>query len=99
MKAVTTIHATTAEEAVTVAMDSGRNPIFSVRGGVPLSDAFDQLSLQLAAATEAVEATAAQQEDGEPNGTWSAIHNLHALGDLVQSMHSGYVRHRDQLKS
>jgi hypothetical protein len=68
--------------------------LFSVRGGIPLGDAFDQLSLLIATSQSAIEAArlAASSED-VPQGHWAATHLLEFSYALVQSMHQGVIDH------
>lgn len=67
--------------------------LFSVRAGVPMSDAFDQLTILLAAAHSAVEglAVAGDKDDG-PDAHWAAVHVLSFAYELAQSMHGGIPR-------
>lgn len=80
-------------EPVTVARESRGAIIVNLPAGTPLGDAFNQLSVLMSSAMNAVEATA-NHEDGDSTGTWSAVHNLQIAYDLVQSMHEGYIEHR-----
>lgn len=65
--------------------------LFSVRAGVPMSDAFDQLTILLGAAQSAVEglAVAGHEEDG-PDAHWAAVYMLSFANGLVQAMHGGH---------
>lgn len=72
--------------AVTASYDfhnasSNRDQLFSVRAGIPISDAFDQLSLLVATAESAV----SELEDG---GACAGL-ILEFTYALVQSMHKG----------
>lgn len=67
--------------------------LFSVNEGVPMSDAFDKLSILLSSAQEAVEALATSSEDATETGThWVPAHLLTFAYALVQSMHNGYMQ-------
>lgn len=68
--------------------------LFAVRGGIPLSDGFDQLSLLLAASKSAVdEVCATVSQDAEPQSQWAASHMLEFSYALVQSLHQGFLEH------
>lgn len=68
--------------------------LFSVRGGIPLGDAFDQLSLLIAASQSAVEEARVSISAGEvPQSHWAASHMLEFSYALVQSMHQGVMNH------
>ncbi len=102
LKSIPTDHATLARTKpptnpaaglVTVQHDffnatSNGDKLFSVRAGVPMSDAFDQLTILLAAAHSAVEglAAAGNKEDG-PDAHWAAVHVLDFALELTQAMH------------
>ena len=87
-------------EPVTLNVDCPSNPVFGIRGGLPLGEAFDQLTLLLSAAIGAIEATSRQESEcnSDPTGTWCAVHTLNLVNDLVQSMHNGYIEHRKRLQ-
>ena len=97
---VTTIHQSApSPKAVTVQHDFWNatpdgDKLFSVRGGIPLGDAFDQLSLLIATSQSAIEAArlAVSTED-VPQGHWAATHLLEFSYALVQSMHQGVIDH------
>lgn len=62
--------------------------MFSVRAGIPLADAFNELSLLLAASHSAIESAAVGGGDGtEPQ--WAAVHLMDFSYALVQAMHHG----------
>lgn len=66
--------------------------LFSVNEGVPMSDAFDQLSVLLSSARVAVEAQATSGGDtDETTAHWAPAHVLTFAYALVQSMHMGYT--------
>lgn len=70
--------------------------LFSVRGGIPLSDAFDQLSLLLAQGQSAVEAACVACSAEEiPESTHAAARLLDFSYALVQSMHNGLIEHEN----
>jgi hypothetical protein len=96
----TTIHKPVASpQAVTVQSDfwnatPNADKLFSVRGGIPLSDAFDQLSLLLAASKSAVDDVCTTvSQDAVPQSQWAASHMLEFSYALVQAMHSGLIEH------
>lgn len=67
--------------------------LFSVNEGIPMSDAFDKLSILLSSAQGAVEALAISSEEPADNGThWVPAHLLTFAYALVQSMHNGYMQ-------
>lgn len=71
---------------------SNGKALFSVNEGIPMSDAFDQLSILLSSAQVAVEALATSSEDANETGAhWAPAHLLTFAYALVQSMHGGYV--------
>jgi hypothetical protein len=70
------------------------DPLFSVRAGIPLGDAFDQLSLLLSASQAAVEETCRNVSAGsEADSGWAAAHLMEFTYALVQAMHQGLVEH------
>lgn len=68
--------------------------LFSVRGGVPLSDAFDKLSIIVANANSVMEDVAAitHSDDSQPCSATAAVELLDVAYALIQSMHLGYNR-------
>lgn len=71
---------------------SNGKAIFSVNEGVPLGDAFDQLTVLLSSAQEAVEALAMAAENSNERGAyWAPAHLLTFADALVQSMHAGHL--------
>lgn len=66
--------------------------LFSVRGGIPLTDAFDQLSVLLSQGQAVVEAAATNSDDS-PGTNWAASQLLEFSHALVQAMHDGLVEH------
>jgi hypothetical protein len=66
--------------------------IFCVRAGVPLNDAFDQLSMLQDAAIQALEALAMNEsDDNQASPLWSIFHTLNMANTLTQSMHHGHM--------
>lgn len=64
--------------------------LFSVNEGIPMFAAFDQLTVLLSSAQEAVEALAMASEDTSETGAyWAPAHLLTFTHALVQSMHQG----------
>jgi hypothetical protein len=66
--------------------------LFSVRGGVPLGGALDQLGIMIASAISAIEGTETAGEASSPNGCAAALQLLNLSYELVQSMHDGILR-------
>jgi hypothetical protein len=66
--------------------------LFSVKGGVPLIRALDQLSVFLDATQRVVEAVA-QIDDDDAGANWAASHMLDFSKALVQAMHNGLIEH------
>lgn len=92
--------ATKKPQAVTVHRDFCRvNPdgdkIFSVRGGVPLSDAFDKLSALLSSSISTVEAVA--DTDDIQSALWQTSHMLNFSYELLQSIHDGHNKFRSEI--
>lgn len=86
--------------AVTVQHDfhqAGANPekLFSVRAGIPLADAFDQLSVLLSASMAAIDNLACESNDTEgiPAALWQSIHLLNFSQALIHSIHGGHLDH------
>ena len=69
--------------------------LFSVRGGIPISDAFDQLSTYLSATKESIEmcAMAGDNIDDVPGVLWQSAYLLDFSKALVEAMHSGVMAH------
>ena len=73
--------------------------LFSVRAGIPLGSAFDQLSSLLSSSISSVESLAAMGEndpDSVPGALWQSVHLMNFAYALVQSMHSGHNAARNQ---
>ena len=65
--------------------------LFAIRAGVPLSDAFDKLSLLVANASNVMESVAATASADElPCSAHAAMELLDVAYALVQAMHSGH---------
>ncbi len=60
--------------------------LFSVRGGVPLSEAFEQLTLLLSASQSCMEGE-------DMPAQWAGVHLMDFSLALVQSMHHGLIEH------
>ena len=74
--------------------------LFSVNEGIPMSQAFDQLSLLLSSAQGTVEALAVSSEDTSETGAhWASAHLLTFAYALVQSMHKGHVESQNISKT
>ena len=69
--------------------------LFSVRAGVPLSDAFDQLSSLVSASICTLDNLACQCNDAEgvPGALWQSVHLLNFSQALIQSIHGGHMAH------
>jgi hypothetical protein len=75
------------------------DPLFSVCAGVPLRDAFNELSLLLASVESATEGLAMQvsRDDVDAASPWAAVHVMTFCSALVQSMHQGLIEHEKNL--
>ena len=68
----------------------GKN-LFSVRAGVPLSDALDQLSSLMSSSIASVENLACENDaDAIPGALWQSVHLVNFAYALVQSIHRGH---------
>lgn len=67
--------------------------LFSVRAGIPLGDAFNQLSALISSSIASVE-TLATVDDTEsiPGPLWQSVHLMNFAYALVQSMHNGHMQ-------
>jgi Protein of unknown function (DUF3077) len=97
---VTTIHQPVASaKAVTVQHDFlNATPdgakLFSVRAGIPLTAAFEQLTLFIANAQSVAEEVCVSVSAGEsPQGHHATVFLLEMADALVQAMHSGLIEH------
>lgn len=75
---------------------TGGDCLFSVRGGIPLDDAFDQLSLLLAQGRSVAEfmCIAGSTED-DPEAPGAAVRLLDFSHALVQAMHHGLTEYEN----
>ena len=65
--------------------------LFSVRAGIPLSDALDQLSVLMSSSIATVEALACKDDtDSIPGALWESVHLMNFTYALVQSIHTGH---------
>ncbi len=65
--------------------------LFSVRAGIPLSAALDELSGLMSSSTATVEALACgEYTDGVPEALWQSVHLMKFAHALVQSIHNGH---------
>lgn len=88
-------------EAVTVHHDfhpvgDGSEKLFSVRAGIPLSDAFNELSVLVSSSIASIDLIACECEqdtDGIPRALWNSIHLLNFSYALIQSIHGGHHDH------
>ena len=73
---------------------NGEN-LFSVRAGIPLSDALDQLSSLVSSSIASIEFMATESIDsGDIQGSlWQSVHLLNFAYALIQSIHGGHFAH------
>lgn len=64
--------------------------IFSVNEGIPMSEAFNQLTVLLSSAQYSVEGLTAG-DDTHGSACWAPAHLLTFAQALVESMHSGHL--------
>lgn len=82
--------AVTAQYDFCPATSKGEN-LFSVRAGIPLSDAFDQLSSLMSSSIASIETLAHEEDtDATPGALWQSVHLMNFAYALVQSMHKGH---------
>ena len=82
--------AVTAQYDFYPATSEGKN-LFSVRAGIPLSDALDQLSVLLSSSIASVETLACETDtDAIPGALWQSVHLMNFAYALVQSVHNGH---------
>ena len=68
----------------------GGEKLFSVRGGIPLGEAFNELSLLVSQSQSAIEEVCTAVSAGEePQAHWAASKLLDFTLGLVQAMHGG----------
>ena len=85
-----TAGAVTAQHDFSNATSEGEK-LFSVRAGIPLSDALDQLSVLLSSSIASVEALAGQDDtEAIPGALWQSVHLMNFAYALVQSIHAGH---------
>lgn len=65
--------------------------LFSVRAGIPLSRAFDQLSIFISS-TQSIIESVAECDDGV-GANWAASQMLDVAFALTQAMHNGLIDH------
>lgn len=66
--------------------------LFSVRGGIPLGDAFNQLSVLMGSTMGALDQIACDQDAESAHGAlWQSIHMMELSFAVVQAMHGGFV--------
>ena len=88
-------------QAVTVQYDflpctESGDPLFSVRAGIPVDDALDQLSLMFGATVDAVELLTSEKDTQHiPGALRGSVHQMHAQYALLQAIHGGLLRHVD----
>jgi hypothetical protein len=72
--------------------------LFSVRAGVPLGDAFDQLSTLLSSTIATFELVAAEgaNSDDVPAALWQSVHLMKFTYALAQSMQMGLIHHEQR---
>jgi hypothetical protein len=86
------------KQAVTKQYDffqcNGRGePLFSVRAGIPLTDAFDVLSSLLSSSIAGIELVASEESDNTSGASWQSAHLLNTCYALIQGMHQGHLDH------
>ena len=85
-------------QAVTTQYDffqcNGRGePLFSVRAGIPLNDAFDVLSSLMSSSFAGIELLATEENGNTSGAAWQSAHLLNTCYALVQAMHNGQNEH------
>ena len=87
-------------EAVTAQYDfhpasTSGDKLFSVRAGIPLSDAFTELSVLVSSSIASIDVMACECKDSEdiPGALWQSVHLLNFSYALIQSMHVGHNAH------
>lgn len=86
--------AVTAQYDFCPATSEGKN-LFSVRAGIPLGAAFDQLSALLSSSIASVETlTCTDNAEDIPGALWQSVHLMNFTYALVQSMHNGFLNGR-----
>lgn len=88
--------AVTAQYDFCPATSEGEN-LFSVRAGIPLSDALDQLSLLLSSSIASIETLASEKDTvAIPGALWQSVHLLNSCYALVRSIHQGHNTAKSQ---
>lgn len=88
-----TSQAVTAQYDFLPCTESG-DPLFSVRAGIPLDDALDQLSLMFGSTVDAVELLTSEKETQNiPGALRSSVHMMSAQYALIQAIHNGLIQH------
>ena len=82
--------AVTAQYDFFPATNKGEN-LFSVRAGIPLSDALDQLSALMSSSIASVQTLACKEDTDSISGAlWESVHLMNFTYALVQSIHKGH---------
>lgn len=72
-------------------VECGGEPLFSVRAGIPLGDALDQLSTMASATNEAIELLAVEEGNDYIHGAlWQSVLLNKFQFALIQAIHDGY---------
>lgn len=65
--------------------------LFSVRAGIPVSAALDQLSALMSSSIASIEALASEEDtEAIPGALWQSVHLMNFAYALVQSIHAGH---------
>lgn len=69
--------------------------LFSVNAGIPMKDAFDQLSALMSSSIASIDLIACETKDadGVTSALWQSVHLLNFSYALIQSMHAGHLAH------
>lgn len=82
--------AVTAQYDFCPATSEGEN-LFSVRAGIPLSAALDQLSALMSSSIASVETLACEEDTSViPGALWQSVHLMNFAYALLQSIHRGH---------
>ena len=82
--------AVTAQYDFCSATSEGEN-LFSVRAGIPLGAALEQLSALMSSSIAAVETLAGEEDTAAiPGALWQSVHLMNFAYALVQSIHTGH---------
>lgn len=75
-------------------MDGDGQKLLSVRAGIPLNRALDQLSMMMGSTIDAVEVLAEEKDvDRIPGSLWQAVHFMKITHALVESMNRGCIEY------